>query len=187
MQKQLLKQRDQKQMDIEGLSGYLLKINAEKEHVIQGSGLLYFREKVESLTGIDHEHAKQERLKKLEAKNEEIKKEIEISKQASQAFDEETIRESEIFDKIKAKEIEENFGTFSNENLNFYKQVYLFSQQTVFIYSRFSRVGKKSFQSWNLLNKKDKKHIFAFLVFLAFILLYLFLTFILYSCNLILI
>ncbi|KTW27855.1 uncharacterized protein T551_02822 [Pneumocystis jirovecii RU7] len=123
MQKQLLKQRDQKQMDIEGLSGYLLKINAEKEHVIQGSGLLYFREKVESLTGIDHEHAKQERLKKLEAKNEEIKKEIEISKQASQAFDEETIRESEIFDKIKAKEIEENFGTFSNENLNFYKQI----------------------------------------------------------------
>ncbi|KAG4303949.1 hypothetical protein PORY_002602 [Pneumocystis oryctolagi] len=123
MQKQLLKQRDQKQMDIEGLSSYLLKINLEKQQVIQSSGLLYFREKIESLTGIDHEKAKQDRLKKLDEKNEEIKKEIEISKQASQAFDEETIQENKIFNKIKEKEIKENFSTFVKENIRFYKQI----------------------------------------------------------------
>lgn len=122
-QKQLLKQRDQKQMDIEGLTEYLMKIKLEKEQIIQGTGFLYLREKVESLTGIDHEQAKQDRLKKLEEKNERLEKEIEISKLESRAFDEETIHENSIFDKIKIKEIGESFETFANENINFYKQI----------------------------------------------------------------
>lgn len=122
-QKQLLKQRDQKQMDVEGLTEYLIKVDLEKDRVIQGSGLLYLREKVENLTGINHEQAKQDRLKKLEKKKDKLQREIEISKIASDAFDEETIRENNIFDKIKTKEIQENFGTFANENINFYKQV----------------------------------------------------------------
>ncbi|KAG5439867.1 hypothetical protein PCANB_000149 [Pneumocystis canis] len=82
-QKQLLKQRDQKQMDIEGLSEYLMKINTEKEQIIHGTGFLYLREKVESLTGINQEQSKQDRLKKLEKKNDELQREIEISKQAN--------------------------------------------------------------------------------------------------------
>ncbi|EMR11712.1 hypothetical protein PNEG_00146 [Pneumocystis murina B123] len=122
-QKQLLKQRDQKQMDIEGLTEYLMKVDLEKERVIQSSGLLYLREKVENLTGIDHEQAKQDRLKKLEKKKDKLQKEIEISKIAGDTFDEETIRENNIFDKIKTKEIQESFSTFANENINFYKQV----------------------------------------------------------------
>ncbi|KAG5513511.1 hypothetical protein PMAC_000943 [Pneumocystis sp. 'macacae'] len=123
MQKQLLKQRDQKQMDIEGLSGYLLKINAEKQHVIHDSGLLYFRGKVESLTGINHEHAKQQRLKKLEAKNDELIREIEASTLASQAFDQETVRENQIFDTIKAKEIDDHLCALSAEHIRFYTHI----------------------------------------------------------------
>jgi sorting nexin-4 len=72
-----LKQRDQKQIDFESLSGYLNHLIAEKERLenpgrSNSSLSSFFRDKFDEIKGGDPERTRQERIVKLEHKIQEV-------------------------------------------------------------------------------------------------------------------
>ena len=73
----VLKLRDQKQVDFEDLSDHLQQATTEREVLVNtgkgGTGIgSFLRETVDNIKGIDAERAKQERLVKLESRIDEV-------------------------------------------------------------------------------------------------------------------
>jgi len=64
----------------------------------------FIRNKMEDMRGVDHETARQERLRKLELKIQELNREVESAKQTSEMFDEQVVREVGDFERIKGVE-----------------------------------------------------------------------------------
>ena len=133
--KQLLKTREQKQLDFEGLTEYLQKASSERDGLASsnpyassyGSSSLnpatFIRNKMEDMRGVDHETAKQDRLRKLELRIEELNREVESSKQQSEMFDEQVVREVGDFERIKGMEFRDSMGSLAAANVGFYKGV----------------------------------------------------------------
>ena len=88
--KALLKARDQRQLDAEALSDYLDKTVNERSATMNGSSQStttnFLNRKVEDLRGVDHEQARRERLRKLELKADELKRESERGWAREQSF-----------------------------------------------------------------------------------------------------
>lgn len=84
----IIKLRDQKQMDFEGLSVYLSNATNERDRlsaVISGhagsTGLgigSYLREKVDALRGADDDRTRVERMRKLDAKIKEVRLQVSV-------------------------------------------------------------------------------------------------------------
>ena len=75
--RQVLKLRDQKQLDFEELSSYLSNIVSERDRLAGGYGYgmgigSYFKEKVESLRGGEAEGTKEARMARLDVKIKEV-------------------------------------------------------------------------------------------------------------------
>jgi sorting nexin-4 len=76
--RQVLKLRDQKQLDFEELSSYLSSVVSERDRLAGGYGYgmglgSYFKEKVESFRGDHQDGSKEARLARLDAKIKEVK------------------------------------------------------------------------------------------------------------------
>ena len=125
--KALLKARDQRQLDAEALSDYLDKTVNERSATMNGSAQStttnFLNRKVEDLRGVDHEQARRDRLRKLELKADELKRESERAGHESKAFDDAVLREAEEFERIKTAEQKKSFGDFATANMEFYKAV----------------------------------------------------------------
>jgi sorting nexin-4 len=130
--KSLLKMREQKQLDFEGLTDYLQKASSERDILAssnpyaQGSPLNpanYIRSKVEDIRGVDHEAARRERARKLELKIEELHREVESSKSTSEMFDEQVVREVADFERIKAVEFADSLGQLASQHIDFYEGI----------------------------------------------------------------
>jgi sorting nexin-4 len=129
----LLKSRDQKQVDFEALTEYLQKASAERDYLASSNPYSssasnlnpanFIRHKMEDMRGVDHETAKQERKRKLELKIQELSREVENAKQASEMFDEQVVREVGDFERIKGVEFRDSLGTFATNNAEFYQRV----------------------------------------------------------------
>ncbi|CAO2656929.1 Nn.00g057320.m01.CDS01 [Neocucurbitaria sp. VM-36] len=124
--KNLLRTREAKQLDFEGLSEYLAKSAADRDSLASqhGAGMGasgFLRSKVEDFRGIDHEQARRQRVRKLEVEIERLTTEVEQSKKASEAFDEHTVKEVVDFERIKAVEFKDTLGDLADAHVDFFQ------------------------------------------------------------------
>lgn len=127
--KQLLKTREQKQLDFEGLTDYLNRAATERDHIASapvgstglGGPTGFLRSKIEDVRGVDHEASRRERVKKLEHRIDELTREVEDARKITESFDEEVVREVADFERIKAAEMKDTLGGLANANVKYYK------------------------------------------------------------------
>ncbi|KAL5606405.1 hypothetical protein BROUX41_002822 [Berkeleyomyces rouxiae] len=140
--KTLLKTREQKQLDYEQLTEYLTKSTAEREGIQNGggggSGLAgsltgagglaggitgAIRSRIEDARGVDHEHARRERQRKLELRIDMLSSEAESAKSTAQLFNDEVVREISDFDRIKRVEFRGQLLGLCDANIAYYDDV----------------------------------------------------------------
>jgi len=125
--KNLLKAREQKQLDFEQLTEYLTKSTSDRDILASshGSSSLtgpggFIRSKIEDVRGVDHEQSRRERLRRLELRIDELTREVEEAKKTTEAFDEEVVREVQDFERIKRIEFKSQFGALADAHVEFY-------------------------------------------------------------------
>ncbi|KAI1202768.1 hypothetical protein F5X97DRAFT_285642 [Nemania serpens] len=126
--KNLLKAREQKQLDHEQLTEYLNKSTLDRDSLASGygsSGALggaggFIRSKIEDVRGVDHDASRRERQRKLEIRIDELTMEVERAKKTSEMFDEEVVKEVVDFERIKRVELKGQFGDLANAHIDFY-------------------------------------------------------------------
>lgn len=129
--KNLLKAREQKQLDHEQLTEYLNKSTLDRDSLASGhgsSGALggaggFIRSKIEDVRGVDHEASRRERQRKLEIRIDELTTEVERARKTSEMFDEEVVKEVVDFERIKRLELKGQLGTLANQHIEFYGRV----------------------------------------------------------------
>lgn len=128
--KNLLKAREQKQLDFEQLTEYLTKATSDRDVLASShgsSGLTgaggFIRSKLEDVRGVDHEQSRRDRLRRLELRIDELTKEVEEAKKTSEAFDEEVVREVADFERIKCVEFKTQFGALADAHSEFYQEI----------------------------------------------------------------
>jgi len=127
--KQLLKTREQKQLDYEGLMEYRERASMERDHIASapmgstglGGPTGFLRSKIEDVRGVDHEASRRERVRKLEHKIDVLNKEAEEARKITESFDEEVVREVADFERIKCTEMKDTLGGLAGANVKFYK------------------------------------------------------------------
>lgn len=123
-EKQLLKTREQKQLDFEGLTEYLTKAVNERDTLASGPSMGasgFIRAKIEDVRGVDHEASRRERVRKLEVQIRRLQDEVEGAKKTSEAFDEEVVKEVGDFERIKAIEFRDTLGGLADANCTFFR------------------------------------------------------------------
>lgn len=124
--KALLKTREQKQLDFEGLTDYLAKAASDRDtlasqHGSSGLGASGFlRSKLEDVRGVDHEQSRRDRVRKLEVQIERLTSEVESAKKTTEAFDEQTMKEIADFERIKAVEFRDTLGDLADAHVEFF-------------------------------------------------------------------
>lgn len=128
--KNLLKAREQKQLDYEQLTEYLNKSSADRDMLASGYGSSggsgaagLIRSKLEDFRGVDHEQARRERLRKLEIRIDELTRESETARKMSEMFDEEVVKEVADFERIKRIEFKGQLGRLADAHVGFYGEV----------------------------------------------------------------
>ncbi|KAL8285429.1 hypothetical protein RB601_006278 [Gaeumannomyces tritici] len=145
--KNLLKAREQKQLDFEQLTEYLNKSRADRDVLASGGygsgggGALagaggFIRSKIEDVRGVDHELSRRERQRKLEMRIDELTLEVERAKRTSEMFDEEVVKEVADFERIKRVELKRQFGALARSHTDFY-------DATVDVWERYIREMEK--------------------------------------------
>lgn len=122
--KGLLKTREQKQLDFEGLTEYLTKAANERDSLASNSGMGasgFIRAKIEDVRGVDHEASRRERVRKLEVQIQRLQSEVEEAKRTSEAFDEEVVKEVQDFERIKAVEFRDTLGGLADAQCAFFR------------------------------------------------------------------
>ncbi|KAL8754067.1 MAG: hypothetical protein Q9199_004598 [Rusavskia elegans] len=127
--KSLLKAREQKQLDFEGLSEYLNKAAYDRDTLASAHGSAgtgpggFIRSKIEDVRGVDHEQSRRERVRKLELRIEELTREVDNARVSSEAYDQEVVIEVAEFERIKAVEFRDTLGELADKHVEFYEGV----------------------------------------------------------------
>ncbi|KAH3679929.1 hypothetical protein WICMUC_000672 [Wickerhamomyces mucosus] len=121
--KNLIKLKDQKQIDYEALSEYLNRSIGDKEALVHGGGTNFFTNKFEEMTGQNHDLNKREKIHKLENRIERLTKELENSKKVSENFEKQTLNEIQYFENIKSIELKDSLNDLADNNIKFYKDL----------------------------------------------------------------
>ncbi|CCD23889.1 Snx4p NDAI_0C02290 [Naumovozyma dairenensis CBS 421] len=121
---QSLKLKDQKQIDYEQLSEFLTKSIKEKNNLISGTGGgNYFTTKLEALAGVNQEASRREKIVKLETKITTLTGELDNAKKVADGFEQETLKEVDLFEKVKSKELKESLGSLADHHIQFYEKM----------------------------------------------------------------
>ena len=126
--KALLKSREQKQLDYEGLTEYLNKASYDRDTLASSpyssqGPTGFIRSKIEDVRGVDHEQSRRERVRKLEMQIEKLIREVEDARRTTEAFDGEVVREVADFERIKAAELGDCLGGLADRHVEFYTGV----------------------------------------------------------------
>lgn len=128
--KNLLKAREQKQLDYEQLTEYLNKSTMDRDALASGGGggggsgpAGFIRSKLEDVRGVDHEQARRERLRRLEVRIDELTREAETARKMSEMFDEEVVKEVGDFERIKRIEFKGQMGRLADAHVSYYGEV----------------------------------------------------------------
>ncbi|KAI7863966.1 hypothetical protein BDF14DRAFT_1733065 [Spinellus fusiger] len=126
-----LKIRDQKQVDFEVLSGQLQQTIQEKERILHSTKYTnssslsvkeYVTEKINEVRGIDAQRARREKLERLELKIKELQEDVARTNDISVNFSNQVLKESEIFQKIKDKELKQGLSDYADCHIEFYEK-----------------------------------------------------------------
>lgn len=118
--KALLKLREQKINDFDSLVNQLNKAESDK---LAGDNSNFLRDKIENVRGVDHEHAKQERLKKLDTKILNLQNQIKVETESIEAFRATSLHEISIFNEIKKTELKSTLSGLAQNHINFYQNL----------------------------------------------------------------
>ncbi|AEO53104.1 hypothetical protein MYCTH_2293999 [Thermothelomyces thermophilus ATCC 42464] len=135
--KNLLKAREQKQLDYEQLTEYLNRSTADRDMLASGHGYTsgpfgsgalggaggFIRSKIEDVRGVDHEQARRDRQRKLELRIDELTREVENARLEADQFADQVVREVESFEWIKKVEFKRQFGGLVDAHIEFYDGV----------------------------------------------------------------
>ena len=128
--KSLLKTREQKQLDFEGLTEYLTKAVSDRDTLASShsssslsSPTGFIRSKIEDVRGVDHEQSRRERVRKLELQIQRLTNEVEEARKTTEMFDEEVVKEVVDFERIKALEFRDTLGGLASKHVEFYEGV----------------------------------------------------------------
>lgn len=121
--KNLIRLREQKQLDFEALTDYLQKAKYEKNSIMSGGGSNFLLSKIEDVRGVNHEAARSERLQKVESKIESLTQEVASVKETSETFQEMTLNEIAIFENNKEMEMKKTLSALADSHIAFYQNV----------------------------------------------------------------
>jgi len=129
--KQLLKAREQKQLDFEGLKDYLGKAEYERDQLANphsttfsgGGASAFLQRKIEDVRGVDHEQARRDKQRKLELRIDELIAGADEAQKETEAFDGEVVREVADFERIKTIEFRDTLGDLAKANVEFYRSM----------------------------------------------------------------
>ncbi|KAN0124811.1 hypothetical protein V8E52_001363 [Russula decolorans] len=127
----VLKLRDQKQLDLEELTEYLSGVTAERDRlaaIISGhagsSGLglsAYLRDKMDAIRGADDDRSRVEKMKKLDAKINELNEAVTTAHETSDTFSNETLCEQSTFQYAKEAEMKEMLSNLADGQIELYR------------------------------------------------------------------
>ncbi|KAF9585363.1 intercellular trafficking and secretion [Lunasporangiospora selenospora] len=126
--KNVLKIRDQKQLDFEELSDYLQQQTAERQRLLSngrsGSSSIggFFQQKMDEIKGVDQERARQEKLKRVEDRMGELTKAVDESTYISEAFSNEAAMEFKFFQLQKTKDLRQCLLDYSSGRVDFFEK-----------------------------------------------------------------
>ncbi|KAL1915910.1 uncharacterized protein VTP21DRAFT_6298 [Calcarisporiella thermophila] len=125
--KNVLKLRDEKQLDFEQLTEYLHTSIQERDRLLQtgrSSGGLstYIRDKMDEFKGVDQDKAREERLTRLNQRIAELQEAVESSNDVSVAFSNEVTKEYELFMETKLHEVQGMLVAYAESRVEFYKE-----------------------------------------------------------------
>ncbi|TPX59776.1 hypothetical protein PhCBS80983_g02221 [Powellomyces hirtus] len=124
--KEVLRVRDQKQVDFEELERYLGQDVADREKTRSGrsDGSLtgYIRDKYNDFRNINQEQARKAKLDKLEVKITELEEAVEQSNRISTAFSHEVIKEMDLFNSVKVEDFKDILRDYTESQMEFYQK-----------------------------------------------------------------
>ncbi|KAJ3213080.1 intercellular trafficking and secretion [Dinochytrium kinnereticum] len=125
--KEVLRQRDQKQVDFEELSTYLQNHITERDRTMNpqrgGGGLASFlNNKMQEFKGVDQEKARQQKLIKLASKINELQEAVEVSNEVAIAFSKEVTKEIDFFQTVKLVDWKEYTKEYSETQIAYYQK-----------------------------------------------------------------
>ncbi len=136
--KQVLKMRDQKQLDFEELTEYLSGVVAERDRLaslssphgaghghggVRGAGITgYLKDQMDSLRGIDEERTRVERMQRLDGRIKELQDAVATSHDVSQAFSQQVTTEALMFEFAKQLEMKEMLGYYVDSKIELHTE-----------------------------------------------------------------
>lgn len=132
--KNLLKLREQKQLDFEQLTEYLHKSTQERDagaaggsgggsyggYSVTGAAGGFIRSKIEDVRGVDHEQSRRDRQRKLELRIDELTREVESARAEADHFADQAVHETQNFEWIKRVEFKRQFAGLADAHVQFY-------------------------------------------------------------------
>lgn len=122
--KDVLKLRDQKQLDFEELSDYLQATLSERNKVARGndSGVTSFLTgKLNEVRGVNMDKAKREKILRLDERVRELQDAIEQTHEVSMAFSDQVKKEDAYFNRNKNIEMFDVLKTYTEAKVDFYQ------------------------------------------------------------------
>ncbi|KAI8354516.1 lipid binding protein [Mortierella sp. GBAus27b] len=127
--KNVLKLRDQRQLDFEVLSDLRQQSVNERDRIMSngrlgGSAGLggFLQQKFDAIKGVDVQQAKNDKLKSVDEKIESLGEETSKSWDITQAFSNEALKEYEIFQLQKTKDLRQCLLDYTNGRLEFFEK-----------------------------------------------------------------
>ncbi|KAJ3299302.1 intercellular trafficking and secretion [Borealophlyctis nickersoniae] len=124
--KDVLKTRDQKQVDYEELTSYLQNHMVERERTMVGrsaGGVASFiKDKYNEFRQVDQEKARQTKLAKLETKITELQEAVQQSQEISVAFSSEVSKEVDLLQSVKVADFKNFLRDYADSQLEFYEK-----------------------------------------------------------------
>lgn len=122
--RQLIRLKDQKQLDYEELNEYLTKSIKEKDDLIAGyGGSNFFTNKLEELAGINQEASRRDKIAKLENRITSLHSELDKAKKVADGFELETLKEITQFETVKTQELKNTLGELADEHIEYYEKM----------------------------------------------------------------
>ncbi|KAA1112759.1 intercellular trafficking and secretion [Puccinia graminis f. sp. tritici] len=124
----VLKLRDQKQLDFEDLSSYLSNLTTERDRIAAGFstnlGLSsYLKEKLEFIrSGAETDTSREAKIHKLDGKIKDLQEAVTSAHETSDQFNQEVIKEFKVFQDSKALELKEILNDLADGNISMYKK-----------------------------------------------------------------
>ncbi|KAJ2709302.1 intercellular trafficking and secretion [Coemansia spiralis] len=124
---EMLRQRDQRQAELEDLTGFLQQSAAERDRLTNyqsAAGVTavanFIKGKVRDLRGVDPAVSRQQRIERLAARIVELETAVEASREGLDAFSASVIEDYEVFARIRQHDFKRAFSALAASHIEFY-------------------------------------------------------------------